>query len=95
MKKSHIVIVYDSDNDSDRRRVRSAIRAFGGWKQYSVFECLLTETGEKELLARLRDIVADASGETRIRWYRLAQPEENILTIPSESKSPDSAENII
>lgn len=95
MTQSHFVIVYDSDEDATRRKVRSAIRAFGGWKQYSVFECLLTETEETELLARLNEIVAQAEGVTRVRCYKLSRGKANITTIPEQADRGTENDNII
>jgi|AntDeeMinimDraft_4_1070355.scaffolds.fasta_scaffold00960_9 CRISPR-associated protein Cas2 len=95
MTQNHFVIVYDSDEDVTRRKVRSAIRAFGGWKQYSVFECLLTETKEAELLVRLNDIVAEADGVTRIRCYKLSRGDANITTIPEQSDESTGSDNVI
>ncbi|AUV82907.1 CRISPR-associated endonuclease Cas2 [Salinigranum rubrum] len=95
MSQNHFVIVYDSDEDSARRKVRSAIRAFGGWKQYSVFECLLSETEQAELFARLDQVVAQAEGDTRIRCYKLSAAEGSIHTIPEEAETDDGANNII
>jgi CRISPR-associated protein Cas2 len=95
MTQNHFVIVYDSDEDAARRKVRSAIRAFGGWKQYSVFECLLTETKEAELLARLNDIVAQSEGVTRVRCYKLSRGKANITTIPEQSDWDTGSDNII
>lgn len=95
MAQNHFVIVYDSDEDTTRRKVRSAIRAFGGWKQYSVFECLLTETKEAELFAQLNDIVAEADGVTRVRCYKLSRGDANITMIPEQSEESIGGDNII
>jgi CRISPR-associated protein Cas2 len=95
MTRNHFVIVYDSDDDSTRRKVRSAVRAFGGWKQYSVFECLLTETKEAELLAQLSDIVENSDGVTRVRCYKLSRGDANITTIPEQSGEDTGSNNII
>jgi CRISPR-associated endonuclease Cas2 len=95
MTQNHVVIVYDSDDDSTRRKVRSAIRAFGGWKQYSVFECLLTETKEAELFTQLEDIVAETDGVTRIRCYKLSHGERSIQEIPEPPQDNTGGDNII
>jgi CRISPR-associated protein Cas2 len=91
---SHYVVVYDSDSDSSRRKVRSAIRAFGGWKQYSVFECVLTPTMYAELTDQLRDIIAECDGMTRIRLYKLPHGTSDIATLPDED-SETKSNNII
>lgn len=95
MKNSHYVIVYDSDNDASRRKVRSAIRAFGGWKQYSVFECLLTPTMRAELVDELRQIASESEGEVKLRIYKLPHGADDILTIPESENEPSSSNNII
>lgn len=95
MNNSHYVFVYDSDNDASRRKVRSAIRAFGGWKQYSVFECLLTPTMHTELIEKLRRIAADSDGAVKLRIYKLSHGSEDILTIPESEDEPSKGNNII
>lgn len=95
MTRSHYVIAYDSDDDRDRRRVRSTIRAYGGWKQYSVFECSLTPTMLAELLDKLETVVTEADGVTRVRLYRLSRGEDDIITIPATESAPSPADNII
>lgn len=95
MTQSHYVITYDSDEDRDRRRVRSAIRAYGGWKQYSVFECSLTSTMLNELLDELETVVTEADGATRVRLYKLSRGTDDITTIPATESDVDLTDNII
>lgn len=92
---SHYVVVYDSDSDTSRRRVRSAIRAFGGWKQYSVFECVLTPTMYAELTDQLQEIIADSDGVTRIRFYKLSHGTDDISTLPENDSTGGETGNII
>lgn len=95
MTQSHYVIAYDSDDDRTRRRVRSAIRAYGGWKQYSVFECSLTPTMLNELLDKLETVVTETDGVTRVRLYKLSRGEDDITTIPTTESDSSSTDNII
>lgn len=92
---SHYIVVYDSDSDTSRRRVRSAIRAFGGWKQYSVFECVLTPTMYAELTDQLEEIIAESDGVTRIRFYKLSHGTDDISTLPENDSAGDGPSNII
>lgn len=48
------LIAYDIASDQQRNRLVRILERYGERVQFSLFECPLTEAGEKELRARLR-----------------------------------------
>ncbi len=65
------VIVYDITCDKRRKKVSDLLEGYGQRVQYSVFECILSQTKYSELQKRLRKQVK--SSEDSIRFYPLSK----------------------
>ena len=63
------LIAYDITSDKRRAKVHKALRGFGQWTQYSVFECFLNEKQYLQLRQRL-DKILEASQDS-VRFYPL------------------------
>ncbi|QGG48987.1 CRISPR-associated endonuclease Cas2 [Heliorestis convoluta] len=64
-----IVVSYDIPNDKRRGKVLKALKSYGEWMQYSVFECNLTKEQYLKLRNRLDKIINYQ--EDSIRFYTL------------------------
>jgi CRISPR-associated protein Cas2 len=67
-----IVISYDIKDDKRRGRIFKALKNFGQWMQYSVFECELDKMHFLKLRDRL-DHLIDAKQDDSIRFYPLCE----------------------
>ena len=67
-----VVISYDVKDDKRRNRIFKALKNFGQWMQYSVFECELNKTDFLKLKDRL-DRLIEADKEDSIRFYFLCE----------------------
>ncbi|MDZ4874748.1 MAG: CRISPR-associated endonuclease Cas2 2 [Chroococcidiopsis cubana SAG 39.79] len=65
------VVVYDIPDDRRRKKVSDLLEGYGKRVQYSVFECILTQTKYDELRQRLRKRVKLA--EDSIRFYPISK----------------------
>ncbi|RMG50241.1 MAG: CRISPR-associated endonuclease Cas2 [Acidobacteria bacterium] len=66
-----IVISYDITDDRRRTRVFEALKDYGTWVQYSVFECELTADDIARLQAMLAGLINPR--EDSIRYYYLCR----------------------
>lgn len=64
-----VVVSYDIPEDSRRTKVRSILKSYGQWMQFSVFECDLTETQYAKLRSRLAKLIKPEFDS--IRFYFL------------------------
>ena len=67
-----VIISYDIADDKRRSRIFKALKNFGQWMQYSVFECELEKMQFVKLRDRL-DHLIDASEGDSIRFYFLCE----------------------
>ena len=67
-----VVISYDVHDDKRRGRIFKALKNFGQWMQYSVFECDLDKANFLRLKDRL-DHLIDVSKEDSVRFYFLCE----------------------
>ena len=67
-----IVISYDVVNDKRRSRIFRALKNFGQWMQYSVFECDLDKVNFVRLKDRLDHLINAKEGDS-IRFYFLCE----------------------
>ncbi|MFN8673081.1 MAG: CRISPR-associated endonuclease Cas2 [Candidatus Sericytochromatia bacterium] len=67
MDKNFIIISYDISDDKRRTKIHKALKAYGEWVQYSIFECNLTKTDYAKLRARL-DPLIDYKNDS-VRFY--------------------------
>jgi CRISPR-associated protein Cas2 len=65
------VIVYDITCDKRRKKVSDLLEGYGQRVQYSVFECILSQTKYSELPKRLRKQIK--SSEDSVRFYPLSK----------------------
>lgn len=66
-----VVISYDVSDDKRRTKIHKALKSFGQWVQYSVFECELEEVDYLRLRQRLEDLLEPQ--EDNIRYYFLCE----------------------
>jgi CRISPR-associated protein Cas2 len=67
-----VVISYDIKDDKRRNRIFRALKNFGQWMQYSVFECELDKPNFLKLKDRL-DRLIEADKEDSVRFYFLCE----------------------
>ena len=67
-----VVISYDVRDDKRRNRIFKALKNFGQWMQYSVFECELDRANLLRLKDRL-DHWIEPEKEDSIRFYFLCE----------------------
>jgi len=80
----YIIISYDIPNDRRRTKIHDALKDYGAWVQYSVFECDLTKKEFLKLRQRLKELLSDDEGES-IRFYVLCEEcQKNIERIGGE-----------
>lgn len=63
-----IMVSYDIKDDSIRRKVQKIMEDFGERVQYSVFECLLTESQYKAMKDKIQGIIDNSDS---VRFYML------------------------
>ncbi len=68
----YLVISYDIKDDKRRLNIHKALKDYGTWVQYSVFECNLKKTEYLYLRHRLKQLLGD-DNEDSIRFYRLCE----------------------
>lgn len=66
----YIVISYDIKDDARRLKIFKALKDFGAWVQYSVFECNLSKTELLKLRHRLKQLTAEHPDDS-VRLYSL------------------------
>jgi len=67
-----VVISYDIQDDQRRTRIHKALKSYGLWVQYSVFECELEKKDYLRLRDRL-DCLLDKNAGDSIRFYFLCE----------------------
>jgi CRISPR-associated protein Cas2 len=65
----HVVVAYDISDDKRRTRIHKVLKSYGQWMQFSLFECVLTETQYAKLRARLAKIIKP--DQDSVRFYFL------------------------
>jgi CRISPR-associated protein Cas2 len=80
-----VLIAYDIEDDSTRRRVAETIEAYGQRVQRSVFECDLTK-GQYEKLGATLDALHDDAATDSIRCYRLCASCTNKVELLGEGE---------
>ena len=66
----YIVISYDIKDDKRRTKIHKALKNYGAWVQYSVFECHLSEQEYRALRRRLEPLIQIEEADS-IRFYGL------------------------
>lgn len=67
-----VLISYDISDNRRRKHIHKALKSFGQWVQYSVFECELSEKDYIRLRDRLEQLLHPR--EDNIRFYRMCRP---------------------
>jgi len=67
-----VVISYDIQDDKRRTKIHKALKSYGLWVQYSVFECELEKKDYLRLRDRLDRLIDKEAGDS-IRFYFLCQ----------------------
>ena len=65
----YVVISYDITDDKRRVNVHKALKDYGMWVQYSVFECRINKVQYLFLRHRLKHLIN--ADEDNVRFYRL------------------------
>ncbi len=68
----YIVISYDIQNDKRRTKIHKALKDYGQWVQYSVFECHLKKEEFLKLRHRLKKLLEDDETDS-LRFYLLCE----------------------
>ena len=71
------VVAYDVTEDSLRRRVRAACRAYGGRQQYSLFEMYLNPRERAELVSALTELLDQRDEFASVKIYSVGPPERD------------------
>lgn len=66
----YIVVSYDISENKRRTKIHSILKSYGEWKQYSVFECELTETQYARLRSRLNKQIDAATDSVCFYFLR-------------------------
>jgi CRISPR-associated protein Cas2 len=67
-----VVISYDIQDDRRRARIHKALKSYGLWVQYSVFECKLEKKEYLRLRDRLNRLIDKEAGDS-ICFYFLCE----------------------
>jgi CRISPR-associated protein Cas2 len=67
-----IVISYDVQDDRRRTKIHKALKSYGTWVQYSVFECELEKKDYLRLRNRLDHLIDKEEGDS-VRFYFLCE----------------------
>jgi len=68
----YVVISYDIQADKRRLAIHKALKDYGVWVQYSVFECDLKKEEFLKLRQRLKKLIS-GEAEDSIRFYLLCE----------------------
>ncbi|MCP4422782.1 MAG: CRISPR-associated endonuclease Cas2 [Chloroflexi bacterium] len=69
MKQQFILVTYDISNDKRRTKLHNTLLNHGTPVQYSVFECLLDEKGEKQMRQAVKRVIRPR--KDHVRFYYL------------------------
>ena len=68
----YLVISYDIQSDRRRNKVHKALKNYGSWIQYSVFECDISKVDYLRLRHQLKKLI-DPDGKDSLRFYLLCE----------------------
>ncbi|RLM53207.1 CRISPR-associated endonuclease Cas2 [Halobellus sp. Atlit-31R] len=84
------VVAYDITEDSLRRRIRAACRAYGGRRQYSLFEMYLSERERAELITDLTDLLAQRDEYASVKVYSVGPPDRDATLGETPAENPEN-----
>ena len=67
----HVIVTYDISEDNRRTKIHKALKSYGQWMQFSVFECTLTAAEYARLRNRLSKLIRPETDS--IRFYFLCE----------------------
>jgi len=70
-QSSLYVVAYDIPDDKRRTQVHKALKGFGQWTEFSLFECFLTKKELLQMRAKLNEHLH--VGEDRVRIYLICE----------------------
>jgi len=68
----YLVISYDIQSDQRRTKIHKALKNYGAWIQYSVFECDITKMDYLRLRHQLEKLI-EPEGADSLRFYLLCE----------------------
>ena len=81
-----IVVSYDIIENRRRSRLHRALKNFGSWVQYSVFECVLEPKDFSRLQATVQPVLKRGD---HVRYYRLCEHcERQVIVIGGTVTQP-------
>jgi len=83
-QSSLYVVAYDIPDDKRRTQVHKALKGFGQWTEFSLFECFLTKKELLQMRAKLNEHLH--VGEDRVRIYLICEnclPKIETVGIPN------------
>lgn len=69
MDQQFILVTYDISSDKRRTKLHNTLLNYGTPVQYSVFECLLDEKGEKQMRQAVKRVIRPR--KDHVRYYYL------------------------
>ena len=84
------VVAYDVSEDSLRRRVRTACRAYGGRRQYSLFEMYLSEYERAKLVVDLKELLSQRTDYASVKIYSVGPSERDTMLGETPPEEPDN-----
>ena len=69
MNRQFVLVAYDISDDKRRTRLHNTLLNYGTPVQYSVFECLLDQDGEKQMRAAVGRVIRPR--KDHVRFYYL------------------------
>ena len=67
-RRKAVVIAYDVRSDKRRRKLFRCLQSWHLDKQYSLFECLLTQQEAEELFLQLEEILDNGEDSLMLAW---------------------------
>ncbi len=65
----HVLIAYDIPEDKRRTKIHKALKSYGQWMQFSLFECNLTDAEYAKLRARLSKMIKPEQDSVRFYFF--------------------------
>lgn len=89
------IVAYDISNPKRWRRVFKAMKGFGQWLQFSVFQCLLSARKRVEMEAALSEIIHHKEDQVIVLDVGLADQKRVVLSTIGKPASVVKRESTI
>jgi CRISPR-associated protein Cas2 len=90
----YVMISYDIKSDTRRQKIYTALKDYGTWVQYSVFECHLSEKEYRALRQRLKPLIQEEDADN-IRFYQLCGECQQQIEYLGGKSSTDKVKMIV